>query len=108
MDTRPSKRSLGKASFTGDNSTNPRVEELAVRLGELREDLLESERALHESRREAERQARSLGERDERLSAHIVHLNSEIAHWKDAFNTIVQSRAWRLTGPLRFVGRAWR
>ena len=92
-----------------------RREDLEARLFELKQDLTDRERALDQLTKSSKRSLQALEQERANLQSQIQDLNSQIQHlnsqsnyWKTTFDALVASKSWKLTAPVRFVGKLLR
>src|SRR5688572_30599420 len=88
---------------------------LASRIAELKQDLLERDRAAAalrtELRTQNERLNADLISRDqwlEKMQSEIQRLQSELAERQKSIDVLLASRVWRMTAIVRFLGSAYR
>lgn len=115
MDETPSKLPPSGVPDSQSCVSPSSAEELSVQLRELKQDLVERERALAVGRKQLEKLEGAMAEREITFrasqTAHrkvIASLNSQIDHGKAAYHALIESRAWKLTGPIRMAGRVWK
>lgn len=94
-----------------DPETASELPFLASRIAELKQDLLERDRAAAALRTQNERLNADLMSRDqllEKMQSEIQRLQSELAERQKSIDVLLASRSWRVTAILRFLGTAYR
>ena len=111
MKARPTSQHIPLTRTGQPESSQQTIEALQVELLELKQDLVECERALAAARNEISTiTTRGLQHAItvEAWGWDIAELKAEIQGWKSALTTIEQSKSWKLTRPARSAANALR